>query len=97
MLKLRKQFLLLLVFGLPACSEQMDKLYSTPQPENMPRSPINAEALAVKSLLSYDIYVDDEILHAVFVAKSANPKHPYIGYLRSENGGQDWSAPVEID
>lgn len=97
MLKLRKYFLLFLVFSLSACSESMDKLHGMPQSENMPRSPINTEALAVKSLLSYDIYVEGEILHAVFVAKSANPKHPYIAYLRSENGGQHWSAPVEID
>lgn len=98
MLKLRKPFLLLLVFGLPACSEQTDKLHSTPQPENITRiSPIDTKALAVTNLLSYDIYAEGEILHAVFIAAAADPQHPYIGYLRSDDGGQHWSAPVEID
>ena len=95
MLNLPKSFCLFLVFGLPGCSEQADKLHDAAQPVNFARvQPINPEALTVKSLLSYDIYVEGETLHAVFVA--ATNQQPYIGYLHSEDDGQHWSTPVEI-
>lgn len=94
MIKLPKPFFLFLAFGLSACSGQTNKLHTITQPQTI--RPINAEELAVKNLLSYDIYVEGDILHALFVAATANPKQAYIGYLRSIDGGQHWSTPVEI-
>lgn len=61
-----------------------------------PVTPVDAAALGLGSLISFDVYVDAQTVHALFAAETAERKKPYIGYLQSSDGGLHWSAPVEI-
>lgn len=62
----------------------------------MTGSPIDGAAIGAQNLLSFDVYADGTTLHALFAASTADPNQPYLGYLRSADGGQHWSAPREI-
>ncbi len=76
---------------LQACSGQ-----SSSQQKADIASPIDAQVLGVQNLISFDVYVDGQITHALFAAETGEANKPYIGYLRSADGGQHWTAPVEI-
>lgn len=99
-LMLRKMFklvLLISVVGLSACA-QLAKQSNNPNNGSgiTVVNPLNPYSLAGQNLLSFDIYVDQGVLHAVFAVATAKPKQPYIGYVRSDDGGLNWSKPVEI-
>ncbi|AMK76489.1 MULTISPECIES: sialidase family protein [Methylomonas] len=81
----------LALFG---CGEQTFESVSTAQAlrANV-LSPIDAKALGLQNLVSFDVYVDRQTVHAVFVATPTGSKQPYIGYLHSEDGGLHWSLP----
>ena len=94
---LRKVLLIMMVAGLSACSQQSLMSNGSSKPLDMRLiSPIDTQALGLHNLISYDLYVDGSKLHALFVAAAANPKQPYMAYLNSDDGGQHWSAPIEI-
>lgn len=59
-------------------------------------NPIDAKALALQNLISFDVYVDRQTVHAAFVAMPVTGKQPYIGYLHSEDGGLHWSQPIAL-
>jgi hypothetical protein len=66
-------------------------------PPKIERSnPIDNQALTVQNLLSFDVYVDQHTLHALFAASTDNPQQPYIGYLRSDDDGAHWNSVVEL-
>lgn len=77
---------------LPACGAQFRQ--SPPVLEFY--SPIDSQALGLKNLVSFDVYVDHQFVHALFVATGKNTEQPYIGYLRSDDGGQHWRPPVAV-
>ena len=94
---LRHLFVLMLVTGLCACSTSSPTLDGRSQLQARALfNPIDAQALGVKNLLSYDVYAEGRVLHALFAAETALPKQPYIGYLRSDDGGLHWTRPHEI-
>ncbi len=59
-------------------------------------SPVDAQALGLQNLLSFDVYVDKQVVHAAFVALPSGSKQAYIGYLHSEDGGLHWSQPTPL-
>ncbi len=59
-------------------------------------SPIDAQTLPIKNLISYDLYVDGATVHALFAAQTETADKPYIGYLRSSDGGEHWTQPLQI-
>lgn len=70
------------------CSEQ-----SAPQPADAGHalrvrisSPIAIQTADQQNITGFDVYLDKQILHAVFTAASGDAKHPFIGYLHSEDG-----------
>lgn len=84
----------LVLFG---CSEQDFETVSTAQALRADiLSPIDAQALSLQNLVSFDVYVDRQTVHAAFVATPAGSKQPYIGYLHSEDGGLHWSPPIAL-
>lgn len=88
-----KGFLLALMLVLSAC---MPPTKTSSDSITHLNSPIDASSLKVKNLLSYDLYADSSVLHALFSAETDSPKKPFIGYLRSSDGGIHWSQPIEI-
>ncbi len=83
---------------LPSCSEQSGGQSSG---ESWPvvevtASPIDAESIGVRNLISFDVYADGPVLHALFAAATADAGKPLIGYLRSDDGGRHWSSPTEV-
>ncbi len=88
-----KGFLLALMVALSAC---MPPSQTSSDNGVTLSSPIDTASLQVKNLLSYDVYVDGSVQHALFAAETGTPKKPFIGYLRSEDGGEHWSKPIEI-
>lgn len=79
--------------GLFACTGR------TVNGEHFPPMPVdifNGERHGLGGVVSYDVYSDGEKLHAVFAAATKQSKQLYIAYLRSDGGGLNWSAPVEI-
>jgi len=84
----------LVLFG---CNEQTFEAVSSAQALHADIfSPIDAQALSLQNLVSFDVYVDRETVHSAFVATPAGSKQPYIGYLHSEDGGLHWSAPIAL-
>ena len=81
-----------------ACTDHTDNLADAIQPPSVAflGSPIDAGAIGAQNLLSFDIYADGVTLHALFAASTADSSRHYLGYLRSTDGGQHWSAPKEI-
>jgi len=59
-------------------------------------SPIDPQALAIQNVVSFDVYIDRQTVHAAFVAMPTGSKQPYIGYLHSEDGGLHWSQPSAL-
>ncbi len=93
---LRKELLLTMVLGLAACSSPSMRKAGDVAITSMLARPVDVNALDGRSLVSYDVYAEGDLLHALFAATSDVPKKPYVGYIRSEDGGRHWSAPVEI-
>lgn len=91
-----KGLLLMLALALAACAAPLSRRSINGQGQSIQAKPIEVKALEGYNLVSYDVYADDGVLHALFAAESTTPKRPYVGYLRSEDGGQHWSAPIEI-
>ncbi len=58
--------------------------------------PIDTKALGLQNLVSFDLYVDRQTVHAAFVATLSSGKQPYIAYLHSEDGGLHWSPPAVL-
>ena len=83
-----KAGLIMLMTGLSACA---------PVTQNSALvNPIDAQALKLKNLSSFDVYVDGSSTHAIFAAETEIPKKPFIGYIKSEDGGAHWTQPTEI-
>ena len=92
----RKCVWLMVTASLMACSEALTVDRGFRPAASITPQPINIEALAGHDLISFDIYVDGDVLHAVFAAAAAKPKQPYAAYLRSVDGGRHWSPPVSL-
>jgi hypothetical protein len=84
--------------ALAGCSQQADNLRSaSSQPLRATVvGPFDAKALGLRNLVSFDVYVDKQTVHAAFVATPPDGKQPYIAYLHSEDGGLHWSAPQAL-
>ena len=80
--------LIMLMTGLSACAPVIQNSTLV--------NPIDAQALKLKNLSSFDIYVDGSTTHAIFAAETEIPKKPFIGYIKSEDGGAHWTQPTEI-
>lgn len=93
MRKLRKFILIVLVLSLPGCGQLGDRPNAGGNVVFV--NPLNRQ-FAGRNVLSFDVYAEEGILHALVAVETAKPKQPYIGYLRSEDGGSSWSKPVEI-
>ena len=90
---MRKGLLFTMVAGLTACSQLL--LPNKPLEVSL-ASPITVQGLPVQNLISYDLYADGPVLHAMFSTATADPKQPYIGYLSSDDDGRHWSAPIAL-
>ena len=84
---------LIAALALPGCAEQF-AASSLLQATRI--SPIDAQTLALPNLVSFDVYVDRQTVHAVFVAMPVGDKQPTIGYLHSKDGGLHWSPPIAL-
>lgn len=87
---------LVVALALFGCSEQAFEPFSTPALRANVLSPIDAQALSLPNLVSFDVYVDRQTVHAAFVATPTGSKQPYIGYMHSEDGGLHWSQPSAL-
>lgn len=98
-LKLRKAhkiLLIVLVLSLPACGQSLNRPNSlSPVGDITVVSPLKRQ-FAGRNLLGFDVYAADDILHALVAVETAKPKQPYIGYLRSDDGGLSWSSPIDV-
>lgn len=94
--KLRKAMGLAIAVILTACSASAIKQSKDTPLTISPVKPVDAQALGGGALLSYDVYVDGEVLHALFALATETPKQPYMAYVRSADGGRTWSKPSEI-
>ncbi|MDD1620169.1 MAG: glycoside hydrolase [Methylococcaceae bacterium] len=82
---------------LAGCSQQAFNLQSANEPLRATVvSPFDAKALGLRNLVSFDVYVDKQAVHAAFVATPVDGKQAYIAYLHSEDGGLHWSAPQAL-
>ncbi|MGY6275809.1 exo-alpha-sialidase [Methylomonas sp. MgM2] len=93
---IRKGLCLLITVNLLACSESSVKDHVLRPAELVRLKSIDVPALAGNDLISFDIYPEQGILHAVFAAATATPKQPYVAYIKSEDGGRHWSKPVSL-
>lgn len=85
------------VVGLPGCGDTP----SLGQPAVKPlaatlTAPVDLPALHLQNVASFDVYLDRNRLHAVFLATATDTKTPYAAYLHSDDGGWHWSAPQAI-
>lgn len=79
------------------CAEQARTIQAVRQPLQAALvKPVDAQALGLRDLFSFDVYVDGNTVHAAFVAKPTDSKAPYIGYLHSKDGGVHWSVPQSL-
>ncbi len=99
-LTLYKSTRLLLLAGLlsvcAACSEQGEPTLPATDLQIQVLNPLPAQALQQQNITGFDIYAEGPKLHAIFTAAAADPKHPFIGYLHSEDGGLHWSEPIDV-
>ncbi len=92
----RKGLILTIAVGLSACSGAIVKELSVQPVTLSPVKPIEAEELVSHDLISFDVYADGPVLHALFAAATDTPMRPYVGYIRSDDGGLHWSAPMPL-
>ena len=83
----------LLAFGLAACSNQAETPVTS---QIILSSPLSTSDAEWQNISGFDVYAEGSRLHAVFTATSSDPKHPLIAYLHSEDGGLHWSLPQEL-
>lgn len=93
---MHKVLLILLILSQPACG----RLFSGSNSAN-PVGDITVvyplgQQFAGQNLLGFDVYNEDGTLHALVAVATAQPKQPYIAYLRSDDGGLNWSNPIEV-
>lgn len=55
-----------------------------------------ASILNLQEVISFDVTVDHDIVHAVIAGTETNNKQPVMRYLYSEDGGATWSHAVDI-
>lgn len=91
-----KGLLLTIAVGLSACSGSAVKEFPAQPVMLSSVKPIEAQALVGHDLMSFDVYAEGSVLHALFAAATDTPKQPYVGYIRSDDGGRHWSAPIPI-
>jgi hypothetical protein len=90
-------YCLVLAGLLSACDEQLTKSATSLSALSVkPHSPIDIQTFPAHNLLSFDVYVDGQNVHAAFVAVPTGSKQSYIGYLHSEDGGLHWSPPAVL-
>ena len=85
--------MIFLLAGLSAC---MPIVQNADENQTSLSYPIDAQALKLKNLLSFDVYVEGSTQHALFAAETETPKKPFIGYIKSADAGRHWSQPIEI-
>ncbi|MDD4913961.1 MAG: sialidase family protein [Methylococcales bacterium] len=90
--------LLLVAAGLwlPACAQQPPPAAGRPASLAGIVSPVPTDAAGMQNVTGFDVYVDQQTVHAVFTAAGSDSKRPLIGYLHSEDGGLHWFPPQEI-
>lgn len=93
--KVQKFLLILLVLSLPACGQLLGRNNSSPIGEITVASPLG-HRFAGQNVLSFDVYPEDGVLHALVALATAKPNQPYIAYLRSDDGGMNWSNPIDV-
>lgn len=59
-------------------------------------NPLASQSPALRNLLSFDVYAEQQTIHAVFAAATDDPQQPYIGYLRSDDDGAHWQPAIEL-
>jgi hypothetical protein len=81
--------------GLSACAQQ--PIFSG-QPATIIAiaNPVAGEAAEMQNISGFDVYVDQQTVHAVFTAVGDDSKRSLIGYLHSEDGGLHWFPVQEI-
>lgn len=94
--KAHKYFLILLVLTLPACGLSVNGKKGSGQAGEITFVSPLKQRFAGQNLLSFDVYAADSVLHALVAVATAKPKQPFIGYLRSDDGGLNWSNPVDV-
>lgn len=83
--------------SLAGCSQQAVNIQSANEPLRATFvRPFDSKDSGLRNLVSFDVYVDKQTVHAAFVATRPDSKQPYIAYLRSEDGGLHWSAPLAL-
>lgn len=92
----RKGLSLMMAAGLAACSAPVTRDGGREAADIVPFAPVDQQALGGRGLISYDVYADGDVLHALFATATDAPKQNLVAYLRSEDGGRHWSAPVEV-
>lgn len=90
-------YCLVLAGLLSACDEQLT-ISSTHLPALSvnPHNPFDTQTQPAQNLLSFDVYVDRQTVHAAFVTTPSGSKQTSIVYMRSEDGGWHWSSPVVL-
>ena len=86
----------MILAGLTACSGSLTKSPDSSSVTVTPPKPVSVDGLTGHDLISFDIYAEGDVVHAVFAAATTKPKQPYVAYLRSDDGGQHWMSPVSI-
>lgn len=82
---------LILVIGLVSCAvtNTMSTQKYSPSYQQL--------SLGLFEISSFDTYVHNDQLHVVFSGlESSASKFPVIRYMRSEDGGEHWSTPVDM-
>lgn len=58
----------------------------------------STSTLGLYDISTFDIYVEDDIIHVLVGGKhSIDDSHISIRYTRSEDGGQNWKAPIILN
>lgn len=92
----RGGLLMILATGLSACAPLSQESLKEQQAVTV-SVPIATHALGGGSLISYDVFAEGDVLHALFAVAGAESKRPHIAYIRSGDGGRHWSAPLDIE
>ncbi|MGD0962170.1 MAG: sialidase family protein, partial [Methylomonas sp.] len=90
--------LLIAVTILFACSQQTTHYAVKTEKNWRISSPVSDAEIDGQSLSSYDAYVDNDTIHAVYALTADHKsKSAYIGYVNSVDGGEHWSNPIAIN
>ena len=85
---------LLLLIGLSACNPSEHRLLQVTV-----NSPELALDTGLKSVSGFDVYADQQRLHALFTMTERDPRQARLVYAHSDDAGHSWSAPqlIELD